>query len=235
MSGNESFEASHTPFNLEKYGRSPYEIKRADIIRRLIPSGDGGRALDVGCGPGFFSRELAARGWSATAIDTDPSNLELAQPFVKETRCGDALTVLPQLLAGSFKLALALEIIEHMPETRGKTLLAELARILEKHGRLIISTPNKHSPEGLGDYYWGEKIRRQERWDAWDPTHVKIYSALELLRLLRSSGFVIERVTGYHYRGRLPLLGRWQLPVVATCHAPLNRLGFNVIVECRLA
>ncbi len=233
MSNSDSFQASHTPFDPEKYGRSPYEIKRTEIIRDLLPDGQGARALDVGCGPGYFSHQLSMRGWSITAIDTDASNLEFARPFVQEALRGDALTVLPHLQNESYRLALALEIIEHMPEERGRNLLKELARVLEKSGKLIISTPNKHSPEGLGGHYWSEKIRHQERWDAWDPTHVKIYSANELLALLRDTGFSIEKVTGYHYRGRLPVIGRWRLPLEATSHAPLNRFGFNVIIECR--
>ena len=233
MTKAENFEASHTPFSPEKYGRSPYEIKRAEILQNMLPPSDGARAIDVGCGPGFFSKQLTKRGWLTTSVDTDASNLEYAKPFVEQTFCGDALAVLPQLPQETYSLALALEIIEHMPEERGNTLLAEIRRVLQRGARLIISTPNRHSPEGLGGYYWGEKMRGGERWDAWDPTHVRIYSARELIRLLRENGFSIDRVTGYHYYGRIPILGRWKLPIDSTNRGPFNLFGFNVIIEAR--
>ena len=118
-----------------------------------------------------------------------------------------------------------------MPKPIGKKLLMEIIRILKPHGGLIISTPNRYSPEGLGDYYWGERIRGWERWTAWDSTHVHIYSSSEILRLLKTTGFAVDRVTGYYYEGRLPFIGRWKLPLTKSAMFPLNRLGFNVIVE----
>ncbi|MEV6596387.1 class I SAM-dependent methyltransferase [Actinoplanes sp. NPDC051346] len=38
-----------------------------------------GRALDVGCGRGQFTPELAGRGWDATGIDYAPAAIEAAR------------------------------------------------------------------------------------------------------------------------------------------------------------
>jgi 2-polyprenyl-3-methyl-5-hydroxy-6-metoxy-1,4-benzoquinol methylase len=231
MSPDDQFQASHTPFDLTKY-ESPYELNRIRILKDLIPTGHGKRAVDIGCGPGLFSRELSAKGWTTASIDTDGKNIERARDYVHETHLGDAVSVLSTLPENQYDLALSLEIIEHMPRARGKDLLVEIIRVLKPRGSLIISTPNRFSPEGLGGYYVGEKIRGSGKWDAWDPTHVHIYSSSEILQLVRATGFSVSKIIGYYYGGKLPLIGRWKLPLLESTTFPLNRLGFNTILEC---
>lgn len=234
MSPNEEtgFTPTNTPFDETKYA-VPYEVQRVALLESLIPTGNGANAIDLGCGPGHFSRVLTTRGWRTTAVDTDSSNIALAGAHAAETRLGDALSVLATLPAAHFELAIAFEIIEHMPLALGTELVTEIARVLKPGGRLLISTPNRHSPEGLGGYYWGEKLRKRGRWTAWDKTHVHIYSSREILQLLAASGLTVMGTTGYHYEGHLPVIGKWKLPLQQSRRFPLNRFGFNVVVECR--
>ncbi len=232
MNGDEDFQATHTPFGLSKY-EGAYESGRVEILSALIP-GRGGEqfAVDVGCGPGFYSKLLAARGFATTSIDTDAANLASAGRFAAETLQGDAVEVLARLPSAKYHFALALEIIEHMPKSRGEILLERLHRLLAPGGKLLLSTPNRLSPEGLAGYYWNEKIRRKAVWKAWDPTHVHIYTSFEIIRLLRSKGFEVERATGYDYHLPLPRLGRVKLLLSRSSTFPLNRVGFNLILEC---
>lgn len=225
------FQATHTPFHLSKY-EGAYEAGRIEILSALIPSGEGRFALDVGCGPGFYSKLLASRGFATTSIDTDTANLESAGRFAAETFQGDAVDVLARLPPAKYELALALEIIEHMPKSRGETLLERLHGLLAPGGKLLLSTPNRLSPEGLAGYYWNEKIRRKAVWKAWDPTHAHVYTSFEIIRLLRSRGFQVERATGYDYHLPLARLGRVKLLISRSSAFPLNRFGFNLILEC---
>lgn len=231
MPSDDQFQASHTPFDFTKY-KKPYEIRRIEILSKVLASVQGETAVDIGCGPGFFSKMLASKGWSVTAIDTDRENVESAGQYAQETHLGNAPTILATFPESYYDLILALEIVEHMPKSHAADLLAEITRTLKPRGSLIISTPNRFSLEGLGGYYWGEKIRGRGKWTAWDSTHVHIYSSLEILQLLRTCGFAIDRITGYHYEGRFPVIGRLRLPLVKSTVFPLNRLGFNVIIEC---
>jgi 2-polyprenyl-3-methyl-5-hydroxy-6-metoxy-1,4-benzoquinol methylase len=231
MSWKNQFQASHTPFDFTKYEK-PYEIARVKIIKGLIPLGHGNNAIDIGCGPGYFSKELSRKDWRTTAIDTDAQNIESARNYAHETHLGDALSVLSEFLESQYDLVLCLEIIEHMPRFLGKKLLMEIIRVLKPHGGLIISTPNRFSLEGLYGYYWGERIRGRGKWSAWDSTHVHIYSSSEILRLLDTSEFAVDRITGYYYGGRLPVIGRYKLPLVKSTMFPLNRIGFNIMIEC---
>ena len=225
-----AFEPFHTAFDFSKY-QNDYEIGRTRIIEKLVPEGHGGLAVDVGCGPGYFSRLLTARGWKTTAIDTDADNIESARDHADETHLGSASAVFKNFRENQFDLVVALEIIEHMPKSRGETLIHEFMRTLKPGGKLILSTPNRFSPEGLWGYYWGEKIRNK-KWDAWDETHVHIYSSAEIIRLLETSGFMVDAIMGYYYEGGLPFGKRWRLPFTMSTRFPFNRLGFNIVLEC---
>jgi len=231
MPSDNGFQPFNTPFTLSKYD-DPYEKSRIEILRDLIPTSHGESAIDCGCGPGYFSNVLTQKDWYVTALDTDPANIKSAAGHAAEVRLGDASAVLATLPDSHYGLVLALEILEHMPKTVGASLLQNIVRVLKPSGRLIISTPNKFSPEGLGGYYWGEKIRHWSKWDAWDQTHVHIYSSWEFVRLLKASGFVVDKITGYYYRGHLPLIGNWRLPFTKCTRFPFNWTGFNIIVEC---
>ena len=226
------FEPSHTDLDFSKYDK-PYEIRRTKILEEIMPEGHGGQAVDIGCGPGFFSKMLSGRGWHSTAIDTSRSNIESAKEYAASALLGDAITTLSDLPEDNFGLAVAFEIIEHMPRAEGEELLRKIRRVLKPDGRLLLSTPNRYSLEGLGGYYWGEKIRKAGKWYAWDTTHVHIYSSPEILALLNSIGYSVGKIVGYHYGGRLPLIGRYDFPLKTSRTFPLNRLGFNIIMECR--
>ncbi|MBN1608702.1 MAG: class I SAM-dependent methyltransferase [Polyangiaceae bacterium] len=221
-----------TGANSPQYEADAYEIRRAETLEGILPRGTGGRALDIGCGPGYFSRMLRDRGWQVVGIDAETVNIERACAFVVETHQGDARTVLPALPGETFELVCALEIIEHMAKQDGVALIEQVNRVLKPGATLIISTPNRWSLEGLGDYYWGEKIRGWRRWDAWNVTHVHIYSSLELRRALRAGGFVMDRLVGYWYRGTLPGGINVRLPFDSMTRFPLNHFGFNTIVSC---
>ena len=52
-----------------KYSDHPYEQQRCRLIAEQIPDGQNRPALDVGSGPGIFTRMLAERGWRVDAVD----------------------------------------------------------------------------------------------------------------------------------------------------------------------
>jgi len=204
------FQPSHTPFDFSKYN-SPYELIRTEIIQNMIVPCQQRKAIDIGCGPGFFSKLLKNNGWQVTAIDTDQENIKNTSEYATETYQGDAIVILSELSESQYDLAFALEIIEHMPLAFGVSLLEGTYKVLKPGGELLISTPNKHSPEGLAGCYWKEKIRGKRKWDAWDSTHVYIYSSWEILKLLKRIGFKIDLVTGYHYKVFFPMIGSRKL------------------------
>ncbi len=234
MGANEPIRSAGEVVDPAKYSAQPYEQNRCRLIAEQIPPGEGKLALDVGCGPGFFTRLLSQQGWRVDAIDANADNLQHIRSIAQNTYHGDAVEVLRRLPTGRYDFALALELIEHLPREEGALLLRELRRVISPAGRLLLSTPNRYSPEGLIGYYLNEKLRGVRRWGAWDPSHVYVYSSPEILSLLRREGFTVDRCTGYWYEAHLPLLGRFALPLTASNHWPMNRLGFNLILSCRV-
>jgi len=219
-------------FDLERY-RSPFVAGRAVQIEAILPNGCERDALELGCGPGYFTRMLRTRQWKPTCVDLEPEHLERAAEAAEMTLCGDALAVIATLDEHRFGLVLALEIIEHMPREAGELLLTHAFRVLRPGGWLVLSTPNRWSLEGLAGYYIEEKLRGRERWQAWDPTHQYVYSSGEMLALVRRAGFSVEAVRGYWYATDLPRIGRVRLPLEASGRFPLNRLGFSLSLRAR--
>lgn len=202
-----------------------YEAKRLEIIKTMIPNAPpGDKALDLGCGSGMISRLLTDRGWAVTAVDLDPGNVERARSRVESVIHGDALSVCQSLAPSTFGLIAAFELIEHVQKSEGEAILRACAGLCKPRGSLLVSTPNRMSPEGAYGYYYAELIRGR-RWTAWDSTHQHIYSSSEILQTIKRTGWEPREIVGYHYGGRI------SLPLESSQRFPLNRLGFNILIR----
>ncbi|MCX6596550.1 MAG: methyltransferase domain-containing protein [Acidobacteria bacterium] len=103
----------------------------------------GKRVIDLGCGSGYGSDELAHTATSVTALDIDPEAIAYAQHHFQR----DNLSYLSAscedvpLADGSADLVIAFELIEHLQQP--DRLLAEAKRLLAPGGQFIVSTPNR--------------------------------------------------------------------------------------------
>ncbi len=101
------------------------------------------RVLDVGCGAGYGTAELAQTAREATGIDVSAEAVEYAQEHYGRSNAryevGSA-TAMPFANA-SFDLVVAFEVIEHLENWQ--QLLTEARRVLAPGGQLVVSTPNK--------------------------------------------------------------------------------------------
>lgn len=78
-----------------------------DRVQQVARAG-AGKALDLGCGRGVYTRELARRGWQAVGLDNVPAAIEAAQrsaPPGTEFVVGD-VTALDRTALGTFDLFL---------------------------------------------------------------------------------------------------------------------------------
>ena len=101
------------------------------------------RVLDVGCGAGYGTAELAQTAREATGIDVSAEAVEYAQTHYGRVNVrfevGSA-TEMP-FADASFDLVVAFEVIEHLENWQ--QLLTEARRVLAPGGQLVVSTPNK--------------------------------------------------------------------------------------------
>jgi hypothetical protein len=103
----------------------------------------GARVLDLGCGAGYGTAELAERARSAMGIDLAPeavSHASSTYPLANLSFVPASVTAVP-FRDGSFDLITAFEVIEHLDDWRA--LLSESRRLLHPQGVFLVSTPNK--------------------------------------------------------------------------------------------
>jgi ubiquinone biosynthesis O-methyltransferase len=101
------------------------------------------RVLDMGCGAGYGTAELARYAWSATGIDLSQVAVEHAREHynARNLRYLQASCTDLPFPAASFDLVISYEVIEHIPEWR--KLIEEARRVLKPGGQFIVSTPNR--------------------------------------------------------------------------------------------
>jgi ubiquinone/menaquinone biosynthesis C-methylase UbiE len=110
------------------------------ILGLVAPAGGALDALDVGCGTGFLSLELAARGHRVTGVDLAPTMLELArgkaaaQGLAVRFETADAENL--PYPAGSFDLVISRHVLWTLPNP--EAAIADWLRVLRPGGRLAI-------------------------------------------------------------------------------------------------
>lgn len=110
-----------------------------------LPAGTA--ALEVGCGAGFLTVELARAGLSVIATDSSPEMVELASRQIAEAGLGESAQVqeadvhrLP-FGDGQFGLVVALGLLPWLHDASGG--VAELARVLAPGGWMILTADNR--------------------------------------------------------------------------------------------
>ena len=113
---------------------------RYAFASRLV---DGLSVLDLACGTGYGTAELATRAARVVGVDIAVDALHSAlagysSPNVSWTQASG--TELP-FATSTFDVVVAFEVIEHL--VHQKELLQETKRVLRPNGCLIVSTPNR--------------------------------------------------------------------------------------------
>jgi SAM-dependent methyltransferase len=123
--------------------------KRLRAFDRLVPL-RGGRLLDVGCGNGAYTIELARLFQDIDAIDIEPGRLgELVSHLAGRPPAGHVEVQLMSAEAlefpdDSFDAITAIEVLEHVADL--SKAAHELARVLKPGGYLYVSVPNRLFP-----------------------------------------------------------------------------------------
>ena len=112
---------------------------RLAYLRAAVRPGD--RALDLGCGDGRFTAELARIGAAPTGVDIAQAAIDRARAAHPdlEFRLAPIDGPLP-FDDGSFDVVWTTEVIEHVADTA--RWLSEVRRMLVPRGRLLLTTPS---------------------------------------------------------------------------------------------
>jgi SAM-dependent methyltransferase len=106
-------------------------------------------ALEIGCGDGFFSSELATRGCRVTGLDFSSAAVEQARRRVPraEFMVHDLSNPLP-FPDGSFDVVWCSEVLEHL--FAPLAVLQEVSRVLRPGGILLVTVPYHGLLKNLG-------------------------------------------------------------------------------------
>lgn len=118
------------------------------LNQRLDALPPGTRVLDIGCGSGSSSMELARRGFDVVGLDLSSVRIEQARETAKseglaiEFAVGDAEN--PDFEDESFDLISCRAILHHLPNVEAD--LASYARLLRPGGSILVYEPGLLNP-----------------------------------------------------------------------------------------
>lgn len=125
-------------------GRVDADLWNEHLSRYLFATrvARGKRVIDLGCGAGYGTAELARTAASVIGIDlaADAVDWASSQYTSSNIRFQQASCDNVPIEDASVDLAVSFEVIEHLEQP--ETLLAEARRILAADGLFIVSTPN---------------------------------------------------------------------------------------------
>ena len=178
------------------------------LILDLIGSVSGKRVLDVGCGDGVLSVQLARAGARVTGLDNEPRMLVAARRRADDAGLqvafidgsGQALS----LDDCSFDIVVAVTVLCFVEET--ERVFFEMARVLRPGGRLVIGDLGRWSS-------WAAR-RRMAGWlgsKTWRAAQFRTPGDLKKLAI--DAGLLVETVRGAVYYPPCKLGARWLSPL----------------------
>jgi len=211
------------------YGMPWFYNRAIDLCQRLalrpwLAGVEGKAVLDVGCGVGRWSLELARRGARVTGIDLAPSMLEQARLRARAggvaERCAFLQYDVTRFdLGREFDLVLAVTVLQHVMDDRSlAAAAASLARHVAPQGRLVLMEVAPSIPQTVCD----SSIFRARTLE----TYVELFEGCGL-RLSAVAGVdpVPFKYLFLPYYRRLPWPIAWSLLALLTALSfPLNLL-----------
>ena len=182
------------------------------LIKDLAPRG---HVLDLGCGNGYVTNELAKAGHKVSGIDLSASGIKIAQQAFPgiDFRCGNVEEdLVPGAFpADSFEAIVSTEVVEHVYQPR--QFAKNAFRLLRPGGHLIVSTPYHGYLKNLVLALTGKMDTHFTA--LWDGGHIKFWSRATLSQLLTEQGFTGIRFIGV---GRVPYI--WKSMILVARKPP---------------
>ncbi len=138
--------------------------------------------LDIGCSNGVLASLLInEKPRKYVGIDSNQEAINFAKKNVKKAEFFQGTADNIPLGNKTIDVTLMLDVIEHVPKNTELKVLKEVARVLRKDGKLILSTPNSNFWTNLLDPAWYLGHRH--------------YNPEGLKKIIKKAGFKIELQT----------------------------------------
>ncbi len=172
--------------------RSEFIRQRVDILGKSV--------LDVGCGGGLLTENMAELGAHVTGIDMGAAPLSVAKLHLKESglqvdyqraTAEDFATRYGQ----HYDVVTCLEMLEHVPNPA--STVNACTELLKPGGTVFFSTINRNPKAWLFAIVGAEYVLKLLPRGTHD--YAKLIKPSELCDWSRNSGLVIHEMTGMHY------------------------------------
>ena len=193
-------------FNMLKWFVNPWRLPyfKAVITENGIDPPHT-RVLDVGCGGGLLSEEIAAMGFAVTGIDQSEKSIDVARVHAQQNglaidyRTGSAERL--PFENGSFSVVTCCDVLEHI--RCWERILGEIARVLQPGGIFFYDTINRTALSKLIFI----KITQEWKLTAMAPKNLHAWEMFikpsELLESLKKQGFDNKGLVGGRLYGNL--------------------------------
>ena len=160
-------------------------VKKVNLKHKYQLASTGlpvGKVLDIGCGVGDFLHTAESFGWACTGVEPSEDAKAIAQKRMHgNIVSSDELKNFPD---GYFDLITMWHVLEHVDDLKWQ--IAQLQRLINQNGRIIIALPNYKSYDG--QYY-------KELWAAYDvPRHLNHFNKTTLTNIFKSSGLNLVKM-----------------------------------------
>ena len=167
----------------------------------------GARLLEIGSGLGHLVGQLEDS-FETYGMDVNYWAVKQSKSTVNKSVLKTASAQELPYKDNSFNVVIIKHIVEHLPDP--KKAVAEIGRVTEQGGTLILATPNLDS---LLKSWKGEK------WIGYqDPTHISLKRPNEWFSLIKEAGFEVQRVVAD---------GFWDVPYVPIVPKQIQKLTFG--------
>lgn len=128
---------------LKRWSQYLTSIEKAVLSETMARFERPGKAIEIGCDGGRWSRLLASHGWDMTCIDVNPESLELCRERVPSARTvlADPEAVTYPLEGADFDLLVAIQV----PPAHEAWFANEAARLLVRGGYVVFDVTNAAS------------------------------------------------------------------------------------------
>jgi len=133
-----------------------------NLLREKFPSKKP-RILDVGCGGGILTNEIASAGFETMGIDIAKNSLQAARQNANQRGIssvkysyGSAYSI--PFADASFDVVLISDVLEHLLDLR--TAISEIRRVLKPNGILLFDTINRTHFSYWITIFFAEKVLR---------------------------------------------------------------------------
>lgn len=231
---------------LKRWGESIWhgvDVENKKFLLGLLEKNEDAKVLDIGCGGGDFSKQVADKLQTDKVFGIDIKKESVVKAHQKNninSVVADCEKSLP-FRDRSFDIVISNQLIEHLGDT--DNFIKEVYRILRRGGLCILSTPNLSSLHSIISLMLGYQPTCSGVSDElicgnpFDPRHGtvfrpilttrlhrRIFTAPALRELFEFHGFKVESLTGW---------GMHPLPLLISRHVKCARYSLFLSIKAR--